>query len=216
MPTRTAIALLLAAGLAAVGCATPSPAPVAAGPAAKPAAAAAAVDPDAVAFVRCMVATAEGKRLSEKGRSYYGALYTRVTRHALALAPAAVVREQLRAASAEHDEEFTGMDTERGKAYVNGLLDACEAAERRLGAKLEPARPAAEPVNDADWPPGDTDTIAVLAARGKPDMEDYNADGRFIYGWAVGNLSDLFLFDVENRLIRIRHYCDRSKGACQE
>jgi hypothetical protein len=209
MPARTAIALLLAAGLAAVGCATPSPAPVATGPEA-------AVDPDAAAFVRCMVVAAEGKRLSEKGRSYYGAFYTRAARHALALAPAALVREQLRTESARHDKEFTGVDKEKGKAYVNGLLDACEAAEKRLGAKLEPAGAEAQPVKDADWPPRDTDTIAVLAARGKPDMEDYNADGRFIYGWQAGAFTHLFLFDVDNRLIRIRHYCDKLKGACPE
>lgn len=176
----------------------------------------AAADANEDVFARCVVVTAEGKRSVEEARAYFGRLYTQSIRNALAFAPEARVREVLAAATAQHRRDFAAMDQDRRVAHVKALLHACQEARSTLGAKAEPARPEPRIARESEFPPGTTDAIAVLAAKGRPDSEDYNPDGRFVYAYETGNTRQAFLFDGENRLVRVRSYCDKLKGECPE
>ena len=64
--------------------------------------------------------------------------------------------------------------------------------------------------------PGNTTPLEVMSMLGKPFHEDYNQDGRFVYNYQTATGSDVYLFDREKKLVRMRSYCDSLKGKCSQ
>lgn len=148
---------------------------------------------------------------SAGGRKEFGKLYTNALYAALA------VSSKKEAANAH--AVGSGMlilvesqGAEQLERWLTQTFKTCDADVAALRGKL--VTPATRQDEAFAAQPEKTMPLDVLAALGKPFLEDYNADGRFVYTYQTKIGMDAYLFDVTGRLIRVRSYCDSLKATC--
>jgi hypothetical protein len=172
-------------------------------------------------FLYCAAIYNTGKQISTEAPAIKnaGREYTRNLLGALAFGSNDYVRAQYISAKEKHATFLRAEDAAGNKDFTQhlvALINSCKQTQETYKTTIDSyIRPKEREQSDPFVAKeATTSALDTLIALGKPDHEDYNADGRFVYGYPTAIGIDMYLFDRSNNLIRVVKYCNSNKAKC--
>ena len=154
-------------------------------------------------------------------RQAIGHDYTKYLLSALAFSSEQNVKDQLSSVVQRYGQflKDENADTDDGfRQKLTALMASCTKNQLDNKSRIVETLTPGLPKESSSLPHalGVTSPVEILAALGKPDYEDYNADGRFNYNYHTTIGNDIYVFDRSNKLVDFVVYCDANKSKCPD